>query len=148
LLARAQIDDDCRSPVAMKRGHAIDDPVGAKVPGLVDVEIETDVQISADDHRIDAESIARHVDQPGRYARYDARDDYAVDIGKLLPVRGQERGQHCKPLVRHALALGRQAVRRRQLTRRGEEPERGVCVADFDGKEHSGPLATCTSQLR
>ncbi len=143
----AKVDNDCRTPVAVERGHAVDDAVGAQLPGLVDVEIESDIQISGDDHRIDTKPIAGHLDQPCRHARHDAGDDHAVDLGQFVAVGGKERGQHRKPLVRHTLALGRQPVCGRQLTSRGEESERGVRVANFHGKEHDDPLATFASAL-
>src|SRR5687768_691686 len=77
----AQVDDDGRTSVAMECGHAVYDAVGAQLSWLVDVEIETDVQISRDDHRIDTKPTAGHLGQPGGHARHDAGDDDAVDLG-------------------------------------------------------------------
>src|SRR4051812_42302017 len=94
---RAEIDDDRRPTVVVVSRHAIDDAVGAELSRLLDVELQTYVQIAIDDDGLESETIPRHFDQPGRHVWHYARDDDAVNFLQAPALGSQESSDEAKP---------------------------------------------------
>ena len=96
----AEIHDDARPAVSMKRSHTVNDPVGSDLARIVVQDLQAGVRLVGHEHRLAIEILPRHGGQRGIERRNNARDDYAVDFREMQVAEREQIAEKNAPLIR------------------------------------------------
>ena len=136
---RAKVHHDDGRTVRVPGGYGVGDAVRAHGAGVGHVDGHAVVVRRVDQQRASAQQVSQAAPpgarQRGHHAGHRRGRDVCQLVAVLEEVREQARVQHVggvAGVARHAPALG-------QLPLVVKEAERGLRVADVDGKEHGDP---------